>query len=95
MPTIDYIQEMLDKRRYLSSNVHVLETADARRYDQVLAAATGGSTLLLQPNQLNWDFGKKLVWNLQTGQVMELHELDHKVAQAIYIWPLRGRFPTR
>jgi AAA+ superfamily predicted ATPase len=81
MSTIDYINEMLEKRRYLSSVVHILETADPRRYDQMMAAATGGSKLLLQPNRPDWDFSHKFVWNLQTGQLMELQEQKGRIVE--------------
>ena len=76
MPTTSIKEILEEKRRYLSSNVHILETSDPRRYDQVVASVTLGSKLLLQPLRPDWDFAKKVVWNLQTGMLYELQEQE-------------------
>jgi ATP-dependent 26S proteasome regulatory subunit len=65
------VNDISNKRRYQSSAVAILETIDPLRYDEVIEAKY---PLQKDPK---WDFKKRVVWNLQTGDATDYTDPEH------------------
>jgi ATP-dependent 26S proteasome regulatory subunit len=77
-----FIDDLVNKRRYMASSVSIVETIDPLRLDELVTASYN-----LKPrakvrddagNQVDWDIQNRLVWNIQTGRVFAVEKINRE-----------------